>query len=93
MKALPIQDLPEVLQPPLMAALCDKNANVRMAAAVCQYAIQSHNPLAQEIMQTVLLKGELLLVTSDLEIWGQERTSHHQLFLIPPSPPSRSYFR
>lgn len=57
MKALPIQDLPEVLQPPLMAALCDKNANVRMAAAVCQYAIQSHNPLAQEIMQTVLLKG------------------------------------
>ncbi|XP_027408168.1 HEAT repeat-containing protein 4 isoform X2 [Bos indicus x Bos taurus] len=57
MKALSIQDLPEVLQPPLMAALCDKNANVRMAAAVCQYAIQSHNPLAQEIMQTVLLKG------------------------------------
>ncbi|XP_057586394.1 HEAT repeat-containing protein 4 isoform X1 [Hippopotamus amphibius kiboko] len=56
-KAPCIQDLPEVLQPPLEAALCDKNANVRMAAAVCQYAIRSHNPLAQEIMQTALLKG------------------------------------
>ncbi|XP_004682128.1 PREDICTED: HEAT repeat-containing protein 4 isoform X2 [Condylura cristata] len=53
----PIQDLPEVLHPALEAALCDKNANVRMAAAICQYAIQSHNPLAQDIMQTALLKG------------------------------------
>ncbi|KAL4693203.1 hypothetical protein H8959_017013 [Pygathrix nigripes] len=52
-----IQDLPEVLLPALEAALCDKNANVRMAAAICQYAIQSHNPLAQNIMQTALLKG------------------------------------
>uniref|UniRef100_G1SQ39 HEAT repeat containing 4 n=1 Tax=Oryctolagus cuniculus TaxID=9986 RepID=G1SQ39_RABIT len=52
-----IQDLPEVLQPWLEAALCDKNANVRMAAAICQYAIQAHNPLAQDIMQTALLKG------------------------------------
>ncbi|OWK09828.1 HEATR4 [Cervus elaphus hippelaphus] len=64
MKASSIQDLPEVLQPPLMAALCDKNANVRMAAAVCQYAIQSHNPLAQEIMQTVLLKVSLQFLTT-----------------------------
>eukprot|EP00069_Balaena_mysticetus_P000918 bmy_03570T0 len=56
-KAPSIQDLPEVLQPPLKAALCDKNANVRMAAAVCQYAIQSHNLLAREIMQAALLKG------------------------------------
>ncbi|XP_037359574.1 HEAT repeat-containing protein 4 [Talpa occidentalis] len=56
-KAPPIQDLPEALHPALEAALCDKNANVRMAAALCQYAIQSHNPLAQEIMQTALLKG------------------------------------
>uniref|UniRef100_A0A8C8ZUJ8 HEAT repeat-containing protein 4 n=1 Tax=Prolemur simus TaxID=1328070 RepID=A0A8C8ZUJ8_PROSS len=53
-----IQDLPEVLQPALEAALCDKNPNVQMAAAICQYAIQSHNPLAQDIMQTALLKGE-----------------------------------
>uniref|UniRef100_A0A8C3YPT3 HEAT repeat containing 4 n=1 Tax=Catagonus wagneri TaxID=51154 RepID=A0A8C3YPT3_9CETA len=52
-----IQDLPEVLQPALKAALCDKNASVRMAAALCQYAIQSHNPIAQDIMQTALLKG------------------------------------
>nr|XP_044629896.1 HEAT repeat-containing protein 4 isoform X2 [Equus asinus] len=56
-KAPPIQDLPEVLQPALEAALCDKNEHVRMAAAVCQYAIQSHNPIARDIMQTALLKG------------------------------------
>uniref|UniRef100_A0A8C0ZT49 HEAT repeat-containing protein 4 n=1 Tax=Castor canadensis TaxID=51338 RepID=A0A8C0ZT49_CASCN len=52
-----IQDLPKALQPTLEAALCDKNANVRMAAAICQYAIQSHNPLAQDIMKTALVKG------------------------------------
>nr|KAF6484833.1 HEAT repeat containing 4 [Rousettus aegyptiacus] len=52
-----VQDLPEVLQPALEAALCDKNINVQMAAAVCQYAIQSHNPLARDIMQTALLNG------------------------------------
>ncbi|XP_077606974.1 HEAT repeat-containing protein 4 isoform X2 [Crocuta crocuta] len=56
-KAPSIKDLPEVLQPALEAALCDKNANVRMAAAVCHYAVQSHNPLARDIMQTALLKG------------------------------------
>ncbi|KAF5922874.1 hypothetical protein HPG69_013219 [Diceros bicornis minor] len=56
-KAPSIQDLPEVLQPALEAALCDKNASVRMAAAVCQYAIKSHNPIARDIMQTALLKG------------------------------------
>lgn len=58
MKASPIQDLPEVLHPALEAALCDKNVNVQIAAALCQYALQSHNPLAQDIMQTALLKGE-----------------------------------
>ncbi|XP_037688286.1 HEAT repeat-containing protein 4 [Choloepus didactylus] len=52
-----IQDLPEALQPALEAALCDKNVHVRMAAAVCQYATQSHNPLARDIMQIALLKG------------------------------------
>ncbi|XP_036769161.2 HEAT repeat-containing protein 4 [Manis pentadactyla] len=56
-KAPFLQDLPEVLQPALEAALCDKSARVRMAAAVCQYAIRSHNPLARDIMQTALLKG------------------------------------
>uniref|UniRef100_A0A4X1TKP3 HEAT repeat containing 4 n=1 Tax=Sus scrofa TaxID=9823 RepID=A0A4X1TKP3_PIG len=53
-----IQDLPEVLQPALKAALCDKNASVQMAAALCQYAIQSHNPLAQDILHAALLKSE-----------------------------------
>ncbi|XP_023443618.1 HEAT repeat-containing protein 4 [Dasypus novemcinctus] len=52
-----IQDLPEALQPTLEAALCDKNVNVRMAAAVCQYAIQAHNPIARDIMKIALLKG------------------------------------
>lgn len=44
--------------PALEGALYDKNANVRMAAAVCQYAIQSHNATARDIMQTALVKGE-----------------------------------
>ncbi|XP_038191941.1 HEAT repeat-containing protein 4 isoform X2 [Arvicola amphibius] len=52
-----IPDLPEVLLPALEAALSDKNPNVRMAAAICQYAIQSHNPTARNIMQTALVKG------------------------------------
>ncbi|KAM9202484.1 HEAT repeat-containing protein 4 [Dugong dugon] len=56
----PVQDLPEALQPTLKAALCDKNAKVQMAAAVCQYAIQSHDPLARDIMQTALLKGNIV---------------------------------
>ncbi|XP_036887151.1 HEAT repeat-containing protein 4 isoform X2 [Sturnira hondurensis] len=56
-KAPLIQDLPEVLKSALEAALCDKNVNVQMAAAICQYAMESHNPLAQDIMQTALLKG------------------------------------
>ncbi|XP_004699081.2 HEAT repeat-containing protein 4 isoform X1 [Echinops telfairi] len=54
-----VQDLPEALQRPLLAALCDQNVNVQMAAALCQYAIQSHNPLARNIMQTALLKGDV----------------------------------
>ncbi|XP_066200300.1 HEAT repeat-containing protein 4 [Saccopteryx leptura] len=56
-KAPSIPDLPEVLQPALEAALCDKNVNVQMAAAICQYVLQSHNPLARDIMETALLKG------------------------------------
>lgn len=57
-KAPSVQVLPEVLQPALEAALEYQNANVRMAAALCQYAIQSHNPLARDVMQSVLSKGE-----------------------------------
>ncbi|XP_058511182.1 HEAT repeat-containing protein 4 isoform X2 [Ochotona princeps] len=56
-KAPVLHSLPEVLQPALEAALSDKNANVQMAAAICQYAIRTSNPLAQSIMQTVLVKG------------------------------------
>ncbi|XP_035867749.1 HEAT repeat-containing protein 4 isoform X2 [Phyllostomus discolor] len=57
MKAPLVQDLPEVLKSALEAALHDKNVYVQMAAAICQYAMESHNPLAQDIMQTALLKG------------------------------------
>ncbi|XP_055989318.1 HEAT repeat-containing protein 4 [Sorex fumeus] len=56
-KALPRQDLPEVLYPALEATLSDTNVNVQLAAALCQCAIRSHNPLAQDIMQTAVLKG------------------------------------
>ncbi|NP_001363868.1 HEAT repeat-containing protein 4 [Mus musculus] len=52
-----IVDLPEVLLPVLEDALSHRNPNVRMAAAVCQYCIQSHNPTARDIMQTALIKG------------------------------------
>jgi len=53
-----IVDLPEVLLSALETALSDSNPNVRMAAAICQYSIQSHNPTAQDIMETALTKGE-----------------------------------
>ncbi|XP_054989166.1 HEAT repeat-containing protein 4 isoform X2 [Sorex araneus] len=56
-KASCLQDLPEVLYPALEATLSDKNVNVQIAAALCQCAIRSHNPLAQDIMQTAVLKG------------------------------------
>ncbi|XP_029340256.1 HEAT repeat-containing protein 4 [Mus caroli] len=52
-----IVDLPAVLLPVLEDALSHRNPNVRMAAAVCQYCIQSHNPTARDIMQTALIKG------------------------------------
>ncbi|XP_006240423.1 HEAT repeat-containing protein 4 isoform X2 [Rattus norvegicus] len=52
-----IVDLPEVLLSALETALSDSNPNVRMAAAICQYSIQSHNPTAQDIMETALTKG------------------------------------
>ncbi|XP_029396404.1 HEAT repeat-containing protein 4 [Mus pahari] len=52
-----IVDLPVVLLPVLEDALSHSNPNVRMAAAVCQYCIQSHNPTARDIMQTALIKG------------------------------------
>lgn len=56
-KASHPQDLPEVLYPALEATLSDENVNVRMAAALCQYALQSQNPLAQDIMEAALLNG------------------------------------
>uniref|UniRef100_A0A4X2LTJ7 HEAT repeat containing 4 n=1 Tax=Vombatus ursinus TaxID=29139 RepID=A0A4X2LTJ7_VOMUR len=56
----PIQEIPKELQPVLKEALRDKNASVRMAAAVCHYTIQAHDSQAQEIMQNALAVGEAL---------------------------------
>nr|KAF6386969.1 HEAT repeat containing 4 [Myotis myotis] len=83
-----IQDLPEVLLPPLEAALGDQNFNVQMAAAICQYAIQSHNPLAQDIMHTALLKGNSVdswaaaqcLALDGVDIYPVIKRILHQLF-------------
>ncbi|XP_015413538.1 PREDICTED: HEAT repeat-containing protein 4 isoform X3 [Myotis davidii] len=83
-----IQDLPEVLLPPLEAALGDQNFNVQMAAAICQYAIQSHNPLAQDIMYTALLQGNSVdswaaaqcLALDGVDIYPVIKRILHQLF-------------
>ncbi|KAK1339341.1 hypothetical protein QTO34_020024, partial [Cnephaeus nilssonii] len=83
-----IQDLPEVLLPPLEAALGDQNFNVRMAAAICQYAIQSQNPLARDIMHTALLKGNNVdswaaaqcLALEGVDIYPVIKRILHQLF-------------
>ncbi|EPQ07501.1 HEAT repeat-containing protein 4 [Myotis brandtii] len=83
-----IQDLPEVLLPPLEAALGDQNFNVQMAAAICQYALQSHNPLARDIMHTALLKGNSVdswaaaqcLALDGVDIYPVIKRILHQLF-------------
>uniref|UniRef100_A0A8D0G1K9 Uncharacterized protein n=1 Tax=Sphenodon punctatus TaxID=8508 RepID=A0A8D0G1K9_SPHPU len=56
-KASTIQDVPEELQPLLMDTLKDLNAHVRMAAAVCHYAIGMQNDEAQAIMKKALACG------------------------------------
>uniref|UniRef100_A0A8C8R4Y6 HEAT repeat containing 4 n=1 Tax=Pelusios castaneus TaxID=367368 RepID=A0A8C8R4Y6_9SAUR len=53
-----IQDVPVELQPLLRKTLRDENAHVRMAAAVCHYAIGMWNDEAQMIMKDALLHGK-----------------------------------
>nr|XP_020842001.1 HEAT repeat-containing protein 4 isoform X1 [Phascolarctos cinereus] len=60
----PIQEIPKELQPVLKEALMDKNASVRMAAAVCHYTLQAHDSQAQEIMQNALAVG------NDADSWA-----------------------
>uniref|UniRef100_A0A8D2IQE9 HEAT repeat-containing protein 4 n=1 Tax=Varanus komodoensis TaxID=61221 RepID=A0A8D2IQE9_VARKO len=52
------EDIPERIQPLLRNTLFDKDAHVRMAAAVCFYAIGQSNENAQAIMKDALLNGE-----------------------------------
>ncbi|XP_036590398.1 HEAT repeat-containing protein 4 [Trichosurus vulpecula] len=59
-----IQEIPKELQPMIKEALTDKNASVRMAAALCHYAIQAHDSQAQEIMQNALAIG------NDADSWA-----------------------
>ncbi|XP_043845460.1 HEAT repeat-containing protein 4 [Dromiciops gliroides] len=60
----PVEEIPQELQPVLKEALTDKNASVRMAAAVCHYTIQAHDSQAQEIMQNALAMG------NDADSWA-----------------------
>ncbi|XP_055449109.1 HEAT repeat-containing protein 4 [Psammomys obesus] len=83
-----IPDLPEVLQHAVGAALSDSNPNVKMAAAICQYALRSNNPIAQEIMQTALMKGNSVdswaaaqcLALEDIATYPVIKRILHQLF-------------
>ncbi|KAJ6667255.1 hypothetical protein lerEdw1_017233 [Lerista edwardsae] len=52
-----IQDIPEKIYPLLENTLFDKEPHVRMAAAVCYYAIGRRNKEAQAIMKNALMNG------------------------------------
>lgn len=52
-----IPDVPEKLEPFLKNTLTDKDSHVRMAAAVCYYAIGKQNEVAQDIMKNALIHG------------------------------------
>uniref|UniRef100_A0A8D2IP37 Uncharacterized protein n=1 Tax=Varanus komodoensis TaxID=61221 RepID=A0A8D2IP37_VARKO len=56
-KVFTTEDIPERIQPLLRNTLFDKDAHVRMAAAVCFYAIGQSNENAQAIMKDALLNG------------------------------------
>uniref|UniRef100_G3W7L5 HEAT repeat containing 4 n=1 Tax=Sarcophilus harrisii TaxID=9305 RepID=G3W7L5_SARHA len=62
--SLPVDEIPKELQPLIKEALTHKKANVRMAAALCQYAIRAHDSQAQNIMQDALAKG------NDADSWA-----------------------
>ncbi|XP_034273616.1 HEAT repeat-containing protein 4 isoform X1 [Pantherophis guttatus] len=56
-KDIEIKDLPKKIQPLLQKTLFDTDAHVRMAAAVCFYAMWKPNPEAQSIMKKALIDG------------------------------------
>ncbi|ETE67586.1 HEAT repeat-containing protein 4, partial [Ophiophagus hannah] len=56
-KDIEIKDIPEKIQPLLQKTLFDTDAHVRMAAAVCFYAMWKPNPEAQSIMKKALIHG------------------------------------
>ncbi|XP_053126384.1 HEAT repeat-containing protein 4 [Hemicordylus capensis] len=56
-KGLEVQDIPKKIQPLLRNTLFDKDAHVRMAAAVCYYAIGRPYQEAQAIMRNALIHG------------------------------------
>uniref|UniRef100_A0A670XWP0 HEAT repeat containing 4 n=1 Tax=Pseudonaja textilis TaxID=8673 RepID=A0A670XWP0_PSETE len=56
-KDIEIKDVPEKIQPLLQKTLFDTDAHVRMAAAVCFYAMWKPNPEAQSIMKKALIHG------------------------------------
>ncbi|XP_051833600.1 HEAT repeat-containing protein 4 [Antechinus flavipes] len=61
---LSIDEIPKELQPLIKEALTHKKTHVRMAAALCQYAIRAHDSQAQNIMQDALAKG------NDADSWA-----------------------
>uniref|UniRef100_A0A8B9P644 Uncharacterized protein n=1 Tax=Apteryx owenii TaxID=8824 RepID=A0A8B9P644_APTOW len=52
-----LQDVLAELQPLLRETLWDKNAHVRMASALCHYAIGKRNEEAQSVMKDALANG------------------------------------
>ncbi|XP_074146175.1 HEAT repeat-containing protein 4 isoform X2 [Sminthopsis crassicaudata] len=59
-----VDEIPKELQPLIKEALTHEKANVRMAAALCHYAIRAHDSQAQDIMQYALAKG------NDADSWA-----------------------
>ncbi|XP_042301100.1 HEAT repeat-containing protein 4 isoform X2 [Sceloporus undulatus] len=56
-KSLEIEDIPSKIRPLLKKTLFDKDTHVRMAAAVCFYAIGEWSQEAQDIMKNALMNG------------------------------------
>ncbi|KAH0620660.1 hypothetical protein JD844_021331 [Phrynosoma platyrhinos] len=57
LKGLEIEAIPTKIRPLLKNTLFDKDTHVRMAAAVCFYAIGEWNQAAQDIMKNALMNG------------------------------------
>ncbi|KAM6464017.1 HEAT repeat-containing protein 4 isoform 2-T2 [Liasis olivaceus] len=56
-KGIEIEDIPKKIQPLLQKTLFDMDAHVRMAAAVCFYAMWKPNQEARSIMKNALING------------------------------------